>query len=80
MLTTSALDDIRTDAADANASAATQARAPTFNARRGTYCCGRLEYGYEPWHLGPYHPDVYKAKGQRGRGRRKYSLEEGERR
>ena len=61
MLTTSALDDIRTDAADDNASAATRARAPTFNARRGTYCCGRLEYGYEPWHLGPYHPDVYKA-------------------
>ena len=57
MLTTAALDDVVRDAAPAAAKSAK----PAFTAKRGTYCCGRLEYGWEPWHLGPYHPDVYRA-------------------
>lgn len=34
-------------------------RSATFSAPPGRFCCGKLEYGTQPWHILPYHPSVY---------------------
>ncbi len=38
-----------------------KAVAPEFTAPQGVkFCCDKLEYGWQPWHILPYHPSVYK--------------------
>ena len=51
-----------TDSATGTTSAPTKGRdrAATFSAPSGRFCCNRLEYGTQPWHILPYHPSVYK--------------------
>ena len=34
-------------------------RATSFAVKKGRFCCGKLEYGTQPWHILPYHPSVY---------------------
>ena len=47
------------DLSDKPEPSTTRQRAATFSAPPGRFCCGKLEYGTQPWHILPYHPSVY---------------------
>jgi len=47
------------DVSDKPEPSTTRQRAATFSAPPGRFCCGKLEYGTQPWHILPYHPSVY---------------------